>query len=869
MDALTSGSPAVKDLSGPEQLGGIKEGDAAGGESVPTPLSARALAGAAACKPGSGFNAESAAFNEQLQRLRARLQSVVQGVREVAQSLDEPHTLIANVRDQLQSRREGALRNISSNVAATSQLAAISCPLDVTGRQAPRSSSARSSTDDLDLCSCNTAASEPSRSWANAGNSQQARRFVPSMSVKALVAAVERQSRSPGSVAELLPALSSGGAPAERASVESLPSRTSCDMEAASPEGPQRDTHTAPYRGPFADALAAAAVAAGSPTLELSSSPSAGGSPGTPSTAPVTAAEASYGNAGGSSSSSASGLDARFPMFRTASGSYRLRPSNGSALASPTGETAGCEGTPGGSRWGLPGDDATEWSASAAGDRSASFGGVSRAAAVAGALEPDAGELPGSSSGESGLLAASANAAAAAAYLEVHPETLRELWTLRARVRAQEGELAAMVTQLSTKNAQLDQAQTAVLQKDKELAVLTQRLAGVLSRLQAFQAVQHHQQHLQQQLHHHQQLQQQHDGLGPQRLAGHGAAGSGLPSAGPNTPSRPHSSTAPSVHAPSAAASAGSLVEGHPATSSPSPAPSDAAADWAPTVASAKALFTALGLSSVSHATKASSPSPGRTSGALPVRPTSVGSTPVAPGRGDSAAADGGSPLDVSLPPPPCMSTEPEPQQQAASESQDPAAGHQGASQDGAVLGAPAASGHIGSTASAPAASFSPSKAGVPSSNSARPRELLLSPRSSAPAAAAAAAAAAANLVKKDPPAAPLPGRGSSVRPAATGAAGNRRRGLAGLLLQVVPSLACVALLLRDTQVRRGLAWLHRGVVGQPAAAGPRRRVSGGGRRPRFAPAGSESEELEEASMKCHAKWCKMIRPPPQTAFYY
>eukprot|EP00198_Chlamydomonas_reinhardtii_P010701 XP_001700038.1 predicted protein [Chlamydomonas reinhardtii] len=40
---------------------------------------------------------------EELQRLRTRLQSVVQDVRTVAQSLDEPHSLIAGVRDQLQS----------------------------------------------------------------------------------------------------------------------------------------------------------------------------------------------------------------------------------------------------------------------------------------------------------------------------------------------------------------------------------------------------------------------------------------------------------------------------------------------------------------------------------------------------------------------------------------------------------------------------------------------------------------------------------------------------------------------------------------------------------------------------------------------
>lgn len=48
-------------------------------------------------------------------------------------------------------------------------------------------------------------------------------------------------------------------------------------------------------------------------------------------------------------------------------------------------------------------------------------------------------------SGDDTLLAATANPVAAAAYLREHPETLRELWTLRASVSSQESDLATMV----------------------------------------------------------------------------------------------------------------------------------------------------------------------------------------------------------------------------------------------------------------------------------------------------------------------------------------------------------------------------------------------------------------------------------------
>lgn len=44
---------------------------------------------------------DTSSFTAQLHLLRGRLQGVVQAVREVAQSLDEPHQIINNVRDQV------------------------------------------------------------------------------------------------------------------------------------------------------------------------------------------------------------------------------------------------------------------------------------------------------------------------------------------------------------------------------------------------------------------------------------------------------------------------------------------------------------------------------------------------------------------------------------------------------------------------------------------------------------------------------------------------------------------------------------------------------------------------------------------------
>jgi hypothetical protein len=76
--------------------------------------------------------------------------------------------------------------------------------------------------------------------------------------------------------------------------------------------------------------------------------------------------------------------------------------------------------------------------------RTASFGGDTAAAlAAADALAADAAAMLGS--GDNSLQAAMANPAAAFAYLREHPETLRELWTLRGRVQAQEKDLADMV----------------------------------------------------------------------------------------------------------------------------------------------------------------------------------------------------------------------------------------------------------------------------------------------------------------------------------------------------------------------------------------------------------------------------------------
>ncbi|GIL86324.1 hypothetical protein Vretimale_13703 [Volvox reticuliferus] len=440
---------------------------------------------------GQGPNnnhAESRMFAEQLQRLRARLQSVVQGVRDVAQSLDEPHSLISNVRDQLQIRQEAATarRNAAPLLAAGGlerETAAITtaghvtagvsagatgafpmgvsaatqagAPLSRTSGHGSRNGSSfrRSSNgaiavmEETPFASVSSGphgvsasvAPDAAAAFVDDGVSHRA-----NLSVKARVAEVERRSRSSGGMSEPLPVLAGpmppSGVNAESSLQRNSNAQTSLMVARSFGNG---------IKGSGA-AAAAEAMCAESPTRGYS----AGLPPGSPKKA------TSLGS-------------------RPNSGTWRPVIVPPVVLAPSTAAASDAKSYP------LINSDPQSRNASAGGSYDAAA-----ALAAADVIAADAAELLGN--GDDSLLAATANPAAAAAYLREHPETLRELWTLRARVRAQESEMTSMVMQLSNKNAQLDQAQISLQAKERELATITQRLTAVLAKLQSFQAIHGH-----------------------------------------------------------------------------------------------------------------------------------------------------------------------------------------------------------------------------------------------------------------------------------------------------------------------------------------------------------------------------------------
>ncbi|GIL53857.1 hypothetical protein Vafri_9489 [Volvox africanus] len=450
---------------------------------------------------GSGNNnADSKMFTEQLHRLRTRLQSVVQGVRDVAQSLDEPHSLISNVRDQLQTRQEaaaarrnaapalaagvaerenaaiatagpvtvgvsaGATGAVQTGVSAATQTAT---PLSRTSSHGSRNGSsllrsnngvvavmeeslfapaASVSSSPHDVAAL--MAPEGSTTFADDDVSRSA-----NLSVKARVAEVERRSRSSGGMSEPLPGLA-GPMPPSGASAEGALQRSSTA------------TALLPVARSFGNGRRGSG-AAGAEEAIYADSPMRGFSPGLlPPGSPKKATPVGS---------------------RPNSGTWRPIIVPPAALAPSMAGTAAA--TESKSHLLMSSDPVS---------RNPSGGGAwdaTAALAAADIIAADAAELLGS--GDDSLLAATANPAAAAAYLREHPETLRELWTLRARVRAQESEMTSMVMQLSNKNAQLDQAQISLQTKERELAAITQRLTAVLAKLQSFQAA--HSQEAQQQ----------------------------------------------------------------------------------------------------------------------------------------------------------------------------------------------------------------------------------------------------------------------------------------------------------------------------------------------------------------------------------
>ncbi|GLI68307.1 hypothetical protein VaNZ11_012668 [Volvox africanus] len=440
---------------------------------------------------GSGNdNADSRMFAEQLHRLRTRLQSVVQGVRDVAQSLDEPHSLISNVRDQLQTRQEAAVarRNAASTLAtgvperenaaiattgpvtdgvsggatgaihtgvsAATQTAA---PLSRTSSHGSRNGSSLHHSKNEAVGAMEETSFAPAASVSSGphgvaalmaleGTSMLADDGVScsaNLSVKARVAEVERRSRSSGGMSEPLPGLA-GPMPPHGVSAEGSLHRSStaqASLLVARSFGNGR-------RG---------SGAAGAEEAIYADSPIRGFSPGLVPGSPKKATSL------GSGPNSGTWRPVIVPpVAQTPSMAAIVAPSESKSHS-------------------LMGTDPV--SRNASGD-----GALDATAALAAAdiIAADAAELLGS--GDDSLLAATANPAAAAAYLREHPETLRELWTLRARVRAQESEMTSVVIQLSNKNAQLDQAQMSLQAKERELAAITQRLTAVLAKLQSFQA---------------------------------------------------------------------------------------------------------------------------------------------------------------------------------------------------------------------------------------------------------------------------------------------------------------------------------------------------------------------------------------------
>ncbi|KXZ44761.1 hypothetical protein GPECTOR_62g876 [Gonium pectorale] len=571
--------------------------------------------------------------------------------------------------------------------------------------------------------------------------------------------------------------------------------------------GSRRRSGPGMVAGSAASAAGALAIVAPEGTLwehtrELDDT-SASGAEAAAAAEPSLYTRVSGGGAGGDSSTATSrrsggGASARPPLPLATSMPASAPPQVASAHGAATQPNTAAHGTPCAASGAdlRPGSGTTGTSvggapAELARTASGSYMTGMYAAAVAAAdvAAADAAEMLGS--GDASLAAATANAAAAVAYLEAHPETLRELWTLRARVRVQEGELASMVKQLSSKNAQLDAAQTTVQQKEKELSAITQRLTSVLTRLQGFH-VMHHQQ--QQELAALQQQQQQ------QQQAAASMATAESQSVAP-VPAGVASGVGP--RAPRAAKAASAVVA-H-AIAIPSE-PLDGAGPPSRGLPRVDELEVATGDDD------AEGPAPAPVSGVA---------TPAAPARA------AGPSLDVSLPPPPMACLQ-----------------------------------------------------GSPRSERAREQEAEQEEEN-----------------KKQQQDERVPERVERQV---------QERGHIAQQQQLGPSLACIALLLRDPSVRRRLVQLRRSDATEtgspapaavkppapPAVAVPRggavavaatkaapkthskaRATAPGGRKP-SAPSKSgssfEGEAFESAaSRECKAKWCKIIRPPPSAAIYY
>ncbi|KAG2500511.1 hypothetical protein HYH03_001288 [Edaphochlamys debaryana] len=709
---------------------------------------------AAAADPAADpAKADSQLFTEQLSRLRARLQSVVQGVREVAQSLDEPHSLITGVRDQLQS-------------------SALSGPHDV-----------------------RTSASDASASTAGI--------------VRDRVASMERQR-------------SSGGGTGEQQQGSSRALQPSGSLERRSVEG------VIAAASPFAAAGSRSGATAGKPSSK------------TPAIAPPSPAERKGSNEAGAAGA--------LPALPERASSMTRAPSGGMPRVPATSLRGSL------SRAGSTTADSTAVDAAAHGARS-SGGGMARsgfdapvsaaasaAVAAADSLAADALEMLGS--GDASLMAATANAAAAAAYLEAHPETLRELWTLRARVRAQESEMASMVTQLSNKNAQLDHAQTVVQTKERELAGLTTRLTGVLGKLQTFQSSHQQQQQELAVLQQAQAAQQQVVAHAEQRRAAR-ALTSGDATRVTSHAVVPEEEADGEAQRQEGRVRAVPEVQQHARSTGPSlevympPPPT-----WT------RSMGPALG------------PVP----------------EPLAEAEPEPEAEP-----DVA-PEPPAAAQQPS--------TQAPAPAVQDEVQPEASQRAARASREELPAAAAPAASSGGDGAGRQPSG----RPSLSAPRAST-AAAVAAAAFGNTLGTPRPSLPPLPSGGAS-------AAGRGGRGLLRLLMQLGPSIACVVLLLRDPKVRRGLDNLRRaGGASEDASAAPAAAAAPAKAKPAPAAApkpvrrgaepavvkakaaaapaeprrvsapqqsaGPEGESTQgKASRECK-EWCKIVRPPPPHVIYY